>query len=103
MNKYTSLKKIVYLVIGIFFLILSLPPIGLLIIQQTEILLHRSLRDPDRWLEIIKHCSYIAVCFIGTMYILNYLKQGKILKQEIVSETKKFFMKLNYKRIFIIS
>lgn len=102
MNKYTSLKKIVYLVIGIFFLILSLPPIGLLIIQQTEILLHRSLRDPDRWLEIIKHCSYIVMCFIGIMYILNYLKQGKILKQEIVSETKKFFMKLNYKRIFII-
>lgn len=102
MNKYISLKKILYLAIGILFLILSLRPVGLLIIQQTETLLHRSLRDPERWLEIIKHCSYIVMCFIGIMYTLNYVKKGQILKQEIVSETKKFFLELNHKRVFII-
>ena len=68
------------------FVILALPPTCNLIITFVEQLMGRELRDPDRWIEIIQHCSTIALCVIALFFFLGLTKKGNdfacLIKQE---------------------
>ncbi len=68
------------------FVILALPPTCNLIITFVEQLMGRELRDPDRWIEIIQHCSTIALCVIALVFFLGLTKKGNdfacLIKQE---------------------
>lgn len=68
------------------FVVLALPPTCNLIITFVEQLMGRELRDPDRWIEIIQHCSTIALCVIALVFFLGLTKKGNdfacLIKQE---------------------
>lgn len=68
------------------FVVLALPPTCNLIISFVEQLMGRELRDPGRWIEIIQHCSTIALCVIALVFFLGLTKKGNdfacLIKQE---------------------
>lgn len=87
MTQRVKISFIVFLSLCFFgFVILALPPTCNLIINLVEQLMGRELRDPGRWIEIIQHCSTIALCVIALVFFLGLTKKGNdfacLIKQE---------------------
>lgn len=101
-------KKIKYLsliLLGICFIaffILALPPTSKFIISIVEQLMGRELRDPGRWIEIIQHCSTIAMCIIGLTFYLGFSKHGNNFTKEILQECNPFFQFIKTKKFYIL-
>lgn len=68
------------------FLVLALPPTCNFIIDLVEQLMGRELRDPGRWIEIIQHCSTIAMCCIALVFYLGFTGKGKVFASKIGEE-----------------
>ena len=83
------------------FVVLALPPTCNLLISLVEQLMGRELRDPGRWIEIIQHCSTIALCVIALVFFLGLTKKGNdfacLIKQECHP-----FLQFLYSRAFVI-
>lgn len=92
-------KKIIsflfYFIFAFIFIIGTFTYTQTLIIKIVEKIFDRTLRDPARWMEILKHCFFILLFILGIFFSLNHLKQGKLLKKEISNTISKvlFFYK----------
>ncbi len=73
------------------FFILALPPTCNLIIRMVEQLMGRELRDVGKWIEIIQHCSTIAMCVIGLVGYLCFTNRGNGFVKQIGQEGSPFF------------
>ncbi len=73
------------------FFILALPPTCNLIIGMVEQLMGRELRNIGKWIEIIQHCSTIAMCVIGLVGCLCFTNRGNGFVRQIGQEGSPFF------------
>lgn len=85
------------------FVVLALPPTCNLIITFVEQLMGRELRDPDRWIEIIQHCSTIALCVIALVFFLGLTKKGNDFSCLIKQESHPFLQFLCSRSFVIMS
>ena len=85
------------------FVVLALPPTCNLIISFVEQLMGRELRDPDRWIEIIQHCSTIALCVIALVFFLGLTKKGNAFACLIKQESHPFLQFLCSRSFVIMS
>lgn len=103
MTKKTKYLSLIFLAICFFgFFILALPQTCRLIINIVEQLMGRELRDPGRWIEIIQHCSTIAICIITLTYFLGFTKHGNNFSRQILQECNPFFQFIITKRFYIL-
>ena len=85
------------------FVVLALPPTCNLIISFVEQLMGRELRDPGRWIEIIQHCSTIALCVIALVFFLGLTKKGNDFSCLIKLECHPFLQFLCSRSFVIMS
>ena len=74
---FTSKNNILFILtvlIICFSLFLYLPKVETFIIDSVEKFFHKTLRNPFRWIDIIKHTSHIC---IAVALLLNYLSVSK--------------------------
>lgn len=83
------------------FFILALPSTCNLVISMVEQFMGRELRDPGRWIEIIQHCSTIAMCVIGLVFWLGLTEKGWGFACRIGQEARPF-LQLAGSRFFAI-
>ena len=103
MTKKTKYLSLIFLAICFFgFFILALPQTCRLIINIVEQLMGRELRDPGRWIEIIQHCSTIAICIITLTYFLGFTKHGNNFSRQILQECNPFFQFIITKKFYIL-
>lgn len=84
------------------FFILALPPTCNLIISMVEQLMGRELRDPGRWIEIIQHCSTIAMCVIALAGYLGFTGRGTLFRRRIWQEGMPFFQFVATRKFFVL-
>lgn len=97
-------KKVVFIVLALLFVssaLLAMPVSAYAILGFAERYLGRSLRDPARWIEIIKHCSFIAMTVIALAVFLGYTKGGRNLADETRQELASWRRKTDAKRLAI--
>lgn len=95
-------KKVVFVVLTALFVfcaLLTMPVSVYAILGFAERYLGRSLRDPARWIEIIKHCSSIAMTVIALAVFLGYTKSGRNLADETRQELFSWRSKIDAKRL----
>ena len=104
MTQRGKIISIVFVSLCFFgFVILALPPTCNLIINLVEQLMGRELRDPGRWIEIIQHCSTIALCVIALVFFLGLTKKGNEFALLIKQECNPFFQFLCSRSFVIMS
>ncbi|MCH5290582.1 MAG: glucosyltransferase domain-containing protein [Treponema sp.] len=106
MKKYTVFiqKKGFLVVLALLFVLsafLAMPPAVFAILGLAGRYLGRSLRDPGRWIEIIKHCAYIAMTVIALAAFLVCTKRGSHLADEVRRELCLWGEKIGAKRFAI--
>lgn len=85
----------------VFCALLSTPNAVFAILDRAERHLGRALRDPGRWIEIVKHCSYIAMTVIALAAFLGCTERGKSLANEVRQELCAWGKKIGAKRFAI--
>lgn len=92
MTKKAKILSIIFLgACFLGFLVLALPPTCNLIISLVEQLMGRELRNVGKWIEIIQHCSTIAMCVIGLVGYLCFTSRGNSFVKQIWHEGSPFF------------
>lgn len=108
MNQFIKSKEqliflILFSVATIFALLLSLPPVQDLSISLIEHLFHKTLRNPDRWLEIITHCSFIFIFSLWIIYFLIFTENGRNIKLDIQNHFSDFLQSIFNSKVLFFS
>lgn len=59
---------------------------GAFIIKNVEAFIHRTLRDPARWIDIMQHTTALAIFAFLNVYFLNYIAFGVKIKSAVAGE-----------------
>lgn len=101
-SKTQLLFTIIFSAATIFALSLSLPPVQDLTISLIQSFFNKILRKPERWLEIITHCSFIFIFSLWIIYFLNFSTTGEQIKNSIKHTLYTFLKSIyEYKILFI--
>lgn len=88
----------------VFSALLYIKPLDNYIIKIIEQCFNKTLRDPARWIDIIKNTSHIFVFILCLIYYLNFTNSGISIKQNISKtclELKSNYLNKNALYIFL--
>lgn len=96
-SKPTFVFFIFIFVICIFF---SLTIVDRKLLSIAERLFNKTLRNPNRWIEIIRHTSFLLFFVTMVAYFLNFIELGKKIFYSIKSTIKNFSTDFISKKLY---